>query len=105
MHNGFHAKSNVDQLYLSRSEGSRGLIGAQDNVETAILGLRNYVRNSKERFFIAACTIEDDENRETPNECKKMKKNKKETTMDTKKLHGQFFRQTTVKQVKIGWDG
>ena len=25
MHNGFHPKSNVDQLYLSRSEGGRGL--------------------------------------------------------------------------------
>ena len=27
MHNGFHPKSNVERLYLSRSEGSRGLIG------------------------------------------------------------------------------
>ena len=29
MHNGFHPKSNVDRLYLSRSEGGRGLIGVQ----------------------------------------------------------------------------
>ena len=27
MDNGFHPKSNVDRLYLSRSEGSRELIG------------------------------------------------------------------------------
>ena len=48
MHNGFHPKSKVDCLYLSRSESGRGLIGVQDTVETAILGLTNYVRNSKD---------------------------------------------------------
>ena len=26
IHNGFHPKSNADQLYLSRSEGGRGLL-------------------------------------------------------------------------------
>ena len=45
MHCEFHPKSNVDRLYLSRSEGGRGLIGVQETVEIAILGLRNYVRN------------------------------------------------------------
>ena len=38
MHNWFYPKSNVDQLYLSRSEDNKELIGAQDTVETAILG-------------------------------------------------------------------
>ena len=79
MHNGFHPKSNVDQLYLSRSEGGRGLIGVQDTVETATLVLKNYVRNSKERLLIAARTIEEDEDRETPNEYKKRKKNERKT--------------------------
>ena len=37
-------------------------MGVRDNVETAILGLRNYVRNSKERLLITACTIEDEDN-------------------------------------------
>ena len=63
MHNGFHPESNEDQLYLSWSEGGRGLIGVQDNVETVIWGLRNYVINSKERLLIAACTIEEDEDK------------------------------------------
>ena len=48
-------------MYLSRSEGSRGLIEVQDAVETAILGLRYYIRNSKERFLTAAYTMEEDE--------------------------------------------
>ena len=51
--NGFHPKSNVDQLYLSRSEGGRGFTPVHDTVETAFLGLRIYVRNSKERLLIA----------------------------------------------------
>ena len=67
MNNGFHPKSNVDRLYLSRSEGSRGLNGIQYTVETAILGLRNYVRNGKERLLTAARTIEN-EDTETLNE-------------------------------------
>ena len=76
---GFHPKSNVDRLYISRSEGGRGLIGVQDTVETAILGLRNDVRNSRERLLIAAHTIERGEDRETPNEYKKRKKNVRKT--------------------------
>ena len=42
-----------------------GVIGVQDAVKTAIWVLRNYVRNSKERLLIAACTIGKDEDRNT----------------------------------------
>ena len=77
MHNGFPPKSNIDELYLSRSKSGRGLIGVQDTVETAALAFKNYVRNSKERLLIAARTIEDNEDRETPNEYKKRKKNER----------------------------
>ena len=89
MHNGFHPKSNIDRLYLSRSEGSRGLIGVQDTVEIAILGLRNYVKHSKESFLIAARTVEDDKDRETRNEYKKRKKNERKTQWTRKQLHEQ----------------
>ena len=85
MDNGFHPKSNVDRLYLSRRKGGRGLIGAQDFVEAAILWLRNYVRNSKESLLIAARTIEDDKNRETPSE-HKIGKRMKGNTVDTKTI-------------------
>ena len=40
-------KIDVDWLCLSRSDSDRGLIGVQDTVEKAILGLRYYVRKSK----------------------------------------------------------
>ena len=103
MHNGFHPKSNVDRLYISRSEDGRGLIGVQDTVETAILGLRNYVRNSKERLLIAAYTTEEDEDREAPNEYKKRKKNKRKKQWKQKLLHGQFIRQTVSKGSEDRW--
>ena len=64
-------------MYLSRDE-DRGLIGVQDTVETAILGWRNHSRNSKERLLIAACTIEEDEDRNTK-EYKKRKKKERKT--------------------------
>ena len=44
-------------------------------METALLGLRNYVK----RLFIAARTVEDDEDRETPNEYKRREKNERKT--------------------------
>ena len=103
MHYGFHPKSKVDQLYLSRSEGSRGLLGVQDTVETTILGFRNYVRDSKERLLIVGHTIEEDKDRETPNEYKKRKKNEMKTQWTQKQLHGQFFMQTTGKANGDRW--
>ena len=60
-------------MYQSRTEDSRELIGAQDTVETAISGLRTYVRNSKDRLLNAAGTIEEDKGRETSNNYKKSK--------------------------------
>ena len=79
MHNGFHPKINVNRLDLSRNEEDRGWIGVHDTVKRAVLGSRNYVRNSKERLLIAACTTEYDENKETSSEYKKKIKNERKT--------------------------
>ena len=98
MHIGFHPKSNVDRLYLSRSDGGRGLIGVQDTVETA-----NYVRDSKERLLIAARTIEEDGDRETPIEYKKRKTNERKTQWTQKQLHGQLVRQAMGKESEDRW--
>ena len=40
------------------------------------------------RLLIATSTIEDDEDRETPNEYKLRKKNKRKTRWTQKQLHG-----------------
>ena len=100
MHNGFHPNGNVDWLYLSRGESGRGLIGVQNTVETAISGLTNYVRKNIERLLIAARGIEQDEDRKTPNEYKKRKKNDRKTQWTQKQLPWRFIRQTVGKVTK-----
>ena len=56
-------------------------------------------------MLIAARTIEEDEDRETPNEYKMKKKNERKTQWTQKHLHGQFFRQTMGKtsEDRRGW--
>ena len=102
--NGFHPKSNVDWLYLLRSEGGGGLIGVQNIVETAIFGLRNYVRKSKERLLITARTIKGDEDRQTPNENKKVKRMKGQHSGRKNNYMDNLSGKQWVKQVKIGGD-
>ena len=82
------------------------MIGVQDTVKTAILGLKNYVTNSKERLLIAAHTIGENEDRETPNEYKKRKKNERKTQWTRKNNYiDNLSGKQWVKQVKIGGDG
>ena len=56
-------------------------------------------------MLIAAHTIEEDEDRETPNKYKNWKKNEQKTQWTQKKLHGQFIRQTmvTASEDRWGW--
>ena len=102
MNNGFHPKSNLDRLYLSRGEGGRELIGVQYTMEIAILGLRNYVRHGKERLLIAARTIEEDEDTETPNEYKKKKRMNGKHSGHKSNYMNNLQGKQRVKPVKIG---
>ena len=85
-------------------ESKTGLIGVQDTVKTAILGLRNYTRNNKKRLINATRTIENDEGREGPNEYKKRKKNEKKTKWTKNYMDSPSGKQR-VKQGKIGGEG
>ena len=71
----------------SKGEDNRELIGVQNTVETTIWGLIT-VNLELKRLLIATSTIEDDEDRETPNEYKLRKKNKRKTRWTQKQLHG-----------------
>ena len=77
----------------------------EDMVETAILGLRNYVRNSKEILLVNPCTIEDDENKETPNEYKNRKKMKGKHSGHKNNYMDNLSGKQSVNEVKIGGDG
>ena len=88
-------------MKLSKSEGGIGLIGIQDTVETAILGLRHY---KKQKEIVNCCrTIEENEDRETPNEYKKRKNNERKRLWTEKQLPGQFIRQITRKASEDLW--
>ena len=54
MHNALHPRSNVDRLYIPRSEGGRGLLSVEDTVNLAKQGLQGYVKMSDERLISAA---------------------------------------------------
>ena len=54
MQKGLHPRSNVDRVYIPRSEGGRGLQSVEDIIELAILGLQRYVQDSDERLIAAA---------------------------------------------------
>ena len=87
-------------MCLSRSKDGRGLIGVQDTVEAAIFGLRNYVRNSKERLVIAAHTIKDKKTMKIEKHQMSTKRGKrmKGKQWMQKQFHGQFIRQTKGKE-------
>ena len=54
MHNSLHPKGNVDRLYIPRMEGGRGLQVVKETVKVTNLGLKNYVKRSRECLLIAA---------------------------------------------------
>ena len=91
MHNAHHPKSNVERIYIPRKEGGRGLLNVEDIVNTAILGLEEYVVDSNERILSAARNI--DEVTETAKGFKKRKKNGRKNNWKEKELHGQYLRQ------------
>ena len=57
-------------------------------------------------MLITACTIEEDEDRETPNEYKKKKKkNERKAQCTQKQLHGKLISQAMGKESEDQWDG
>ena len=54
MYRALNPRDSVARLYLPRKEGGRGLVAIEDCVEIAILGLENYVQDSRERIVSSA---------------------------------------------------
>ena len=49
-----NSKSDVDRLYIPKTEGERGLISFEDWVDLAIRGSKMYLHGSEERLIEAA---------------------------------------------------
>ena len=54
MNGALHPRDSVCRLYLPSKQGGRGLIGVEDCVELAILGLKNYVNESQDKLIEGA---------------------------------------------------
>ena len=103
MHNGLHPRSNVDRAYISRKEGGRGLLCAEDTINLAKIGLERYVKESKERLIIAARGDNENTEIDTGKEFKKRTRLERKTKWKEKTLHGQFLRQTEELADKDQW--
>ena len=53
MHKALHTRDDVDRLYLPRKGGGGGLASIEDNVDTSIQGLEDYI-GKHERGLITA---------------------------------------------------
>ena len=77
---------------VPRKKGGRGLVAIEDCVQIAILGLENYVQDSRERILSSA-RYEAGE-RVTEKDFQKRRREERRSELQEKALHSQFFRQT-----------
>ena len=53
MYKVLHPKDDIDRLYVSRKEGGRGLSSTEDNIDTYIQQLKDYIEKHRERLIKA----------------------------------------------------
>ena len=85
MHKALHPKDYVDRLYVPRKEGGRGLVSIENNVDTSIKRLEDYMKKH-ERGLITAIWNNTDST--IDNRMTKTRKQK----WEEKQLHGRFKR-------------
>ena len=85
MHKALHPRDDVDRLYVPRKEGGRGLASIEDNVDTSIQRLEDYIEKH-ERELITA--IRNNTDNTIDNRMTKTRKQK----LEGKQLHGRFKR-------------
>ena len=92
MNKELHPRSDVAQLYVSRENGERGLIGCENSVKSEENDLGWYVINNIELSLVAVRTSRTIIHEETvdPKEFKKTKKEQRRNEWTAKRMHGQF---------------
>ena len=83
-----NSKSDVDRLYIPKTEGERGLISFEDWVDLAIRGSKMYLHGSEERLIEAARGDKVD----GLEAASVLKTEKRLEDWEEKNLHGQYFR-------------
>ena len=93
MNGALHPRDSVCRLCLPSKQGGRGLIGVQDCVELAILGLKDYVNESQDKLIEGASGSEIIEQESTETMKRKMVEARMSEWKE-KPLHGQYLRET-----------
>ena len=93
MNKELHPRSDVAQLYVSRENGERGLIGCENSVKSEENGLGWYVKNNIEPFLVSVRTSRTITYKETvdPQEFKKTKAEQRKNEWTAKRMHGQLL--------------
>ena len=60
MHKALHPRDDIGRLYVSRKERGRGLASIEDNVDTLILQLKDYIEKHGGRLITATRNNTDD---------------------------------------------
>ena len=64
MNKEFHPRSDFKQLYVSRNNGGKGLIGSENSMESEENGLGWYLKNNLEPLLVAVGTSRTIKNKE-----------------------------------------
>ena len=94
MYQALHPRSNVDRLYLPRSEGGKGLLSLEECVNADKRSLGQYLKMKEDEWLRSAWEeglIKEDEDPQVYRE--KTSKSRMEDRQN-KPMHGQFLRQT-----------
>ena len=94
MNQALHPRSNVDRLYLPRSEGGRGLLSIEEcvNIEKRSLGL--YLKENEDEWLRNAWEEGLIEENEHPKAYKEKTSKTRMERWQNKPMHGQFLRDT-----------
>ena len=52
IHKVLYTRDDVERLYVSRKAGRRGLTSTEDNVDTSIQRLKDYIEKTKEYWYM-----------------------------------------------------
>ena len=62
IHKALHPRDDIDRIYVSRKKGGRGLTSIEDNVDTSIQRLEDYIEKHEGGLITAIRNVTDNTN-------------------------------------------
>ena len=99
-----HPRDCVARLYLKRKTGGRGLISAEDCINTECCSLGQYLKNSTNRIIKLVWTSNIIKRNEDPDQYRGRIKQQRQEEWRTMQMSGQYLRQVEDKQDQNSWN-